>query len=312
MIAEPWDTGPDGYQVGRFPARWLDWNDKFRDTVRRYWLDRGVSRGEFARRFAASNDLFHHGRRTPLSSVNFIAAHDGFTSADFTAFAKKVNQANGENNRDGRDDEIAAVVPEADRARVRRALLATLLLAQGTPMLLAGDEFAHSQGGNNNAYNQDNPTTWLDWSHADAELLAFVQRVLQLRYAEPALRHDRWFAHAPAPKGERSIVWLAPSGHDMQVHDWHDAAQHAFACRIDAAPESPRDASPKTGQAHTGCRHLLIAFNPEPHATPFTRPAGDWQVALDSSGGLCAVQPGKPLGVPAHALIVLRDLTTDP
>jgi glycogen operon protein len=304
MIAEPWDTGPDGYQVGRFPARWLDWNDRFRDTVRRYWLSRGVSRGEFARRFAASNDLFHHGRRSPLSSVNFIAAHDGFTTADFTAFAKKNNHANGENNRDGRDDEIAVVVPQDVRARVRRALLATLLLAQGTPMLLAGDEFANSQGGNNNAYNQDNPTAWLDWAHADRELAAFVQSVLLLRRAEPALRHAHWFAHSPAPAGERSIVWLAPSGHDMQVHDWHDAAQHAFACRIDASPQNGQTAP------GSGCRHLLIAFNPESAATPFTLPAGDWQIALDSSGELTAVRAGKPLAVPAHSLIVLRDLAT--
>jgi glycogen operon protein len=302
MIAEPWDSGPDGYQVGRFPARWLDWNDKFRDTVRRYWLNRGVSRGEFARRFTASSDLFHHGRRTPLASVNFIAVHDGFTLADFTAFDRKQNLANGENNRDGRDDEIAAIVPEAVRARVRRALLATLLLAQGTPMLGAGDEFGNSQGGNNNAYNQDNPTGWLDWTNADQGLIDFVRRVLALRREEPALRHERWFAHAPAPVGERSIAWLAPSGHDMQVHDWHDGAQHAFACRIDA--------SPKNGSSGSGCRHLLIAFNPEPVPTAFTLPAGRWSVALDSSGENPTLALHKPLAVPAHSLVVLR--STDP
>jgi isoamylase len=306
MISEPWDMGPDGYQVGRFPARWLDWNDKFRDTVRRYWLNRGVSRGEFARRFTASNDLFHHGRRGPLASVNFISAHDGFTTADFTAFNKKQNHGNGENNGDGRDDEIAAVIPEADRTRVRRALLATLLLAQGTPMLLAGDEFANSQGGNNNAYNQDNATGWLDWANADRELLAFVQCVLLLRREEPALRHARWFEHAPAKAGERSVVWLAPSGHSMQVHDWHDAALHAFACRIDAAPKSAADVARASG---IGCRHLLIAFNPETTPTLFTLPTGEWQIALDSSGELTAVRPHKPLSVPAHSLIVLRDLS---
>jgi glycogen operon protein len=233
--------------------------------------------------------------------VNYIAVHDGFTLADFTAFAHKHNLANGEGNRDGRDDEVAAVVPEAVRARVRRSLLATLLLAQGTPMLLAGDEFGNSQGGNNNAYNQDNPTSWLDWASADRELMAFVQAVIFLRKSEPALRHGHWFAHAPAPAGERSIVWLAPSGHDMQVHDWHDGAQHAFACRIDA--------SPKNGSTEGGCKHLLIAFNPEDAAIAFTLPPGDWQIALDSSDELPAVRPHKPLGVPAHSLIVLRDLT---
>ena len=298
MIAEPWDSGPEGYQVGRFPGRWLEWNDKFRDTVRRYWLNQGVSRGEFARRFTASSDLFHHGRRTPLASVNFIAVHDGFTTADFTAYAKKCNQANGEDNRDGRDDEIAAALPEAIQPRVRRALLATLLLAQGTPMLLAGDEFGNSQGGNNNAYNQDNPTGWLDWAKADRELQAFVGRVLALRREEPALRHPRWFQPVPAAAGERSVVWLSPSGHDMQVHDWHHGAQHAFACRIDASPMNHGEAS--------GCRHLLIAFNPEPRSLPFTLPAGTWQLALDSTGELPPITPHKPLTVPEHALIVLR------
>jgi isoamylase len=309
LIAEPWDTGPEGYQLGRFPGRWLEWNDKFRDTVRRYWLHKGVSRGEFARRFTASNDLFHHGRRAPLASVNFIAAHDGFTLADFTAHARKHNEANGEDNRDGRHDEPAAnfgvegpstdPIVQATRGRVRRALLATLLLAQGTPMLLAGDEFGNGQQGNNNAYNQDNPTGWLDWAHADAALTDFVARVLALRREEPALHHERWFQHVPAQPGERSVVWLAPSGHDMQVHDWHDGGQHAFACRIDASPR------PLEGNGE-GCRHLLIAFNPEPAPTAFTLPAGDWQVALDTSDALPPVVPHKPLAVPAHALVVLR------
>jgi isoamylase len=311
LIAEPWDTGPEGYQVGRFPGRWLEWNDKFRDTVRRYWLAKGVSRGEFARRFTASSDLFHHGRRSPLASVNFISAHDGFTLADFTSFASKHNQANGEDNRDGRSDEIAAnfgaegpsdaAAIAGVRNRVRRALLATLLLAQGTPMLLAGDEIGNSQQGNNNAYNQDNPIGWLDWAQADRELQAFVQRVLALRRAEPALRHERWFQHVPAAPGERSVAWLAPSGHDMQVHHWHDGSQHAFACRIDASPRNHGEAG--------GCRHLLIAFNPEAAPTPFVLPAGRWELALDSSGelGAAALVPHKPLTVPAHSMVVLRD-----
>ncbi len=174
LIAEPWDAGPEGYQLGRFPGRWLEWNDKFRDATRRYWLTRGVSRGEFARRFAASSDLFHHGQRSPLASVNFVAVHDGFTLADVVSYAHKHNQANGENNRDGRGDEIAANFgvegPTTDtailrtRSRVQRAMLATTLLAQGTPMLNAGDEIGNSQQGNNNAYCQDNATGWLDWA----------------------------------------------------------------------------------------------------------------------------------------------------
>jgi isoamylase len=319
MIAEPWDAGAEGYQVGRFPGRWLEWNDKFRDAARRYWLSRGVSRGEFARRFTASSDLFHHGQRSPLSSVNFVTAHDGFTLADVVSYGRKHNQANGESNRDGRDGEPAAnfgAGPDDDgpsddpaivrtRGRVQRAMLATMLLAQGTPMLAAGDEIGNSQQGNNNAYCHDNATGWLDWQHADHGLLGFVQRVLALRREEPALRHDRWFQHAPSAPGERSLTWLTPSGHVMQVHDWHDGGQHAFACRIDASPK-------KIHAAPSGCSHLLIAFNPEATPLPFTLPPGQWQVALDSAGELAAGhRPAaqQALAVPAHALVVLRDNT---
>ena len=171
LIAEPWDAGWGGYQLGRFPGRFLEWNDKFRDTVRRYWLDRGVRRGELARRFTASSDLFHHGQRRPSASVNFVSVHDGFTLADVVSHARKHNHANGEDNRDGRDGELSCnfgvegptddAAIAATRLRVRRAMLASLLLAQGTPMLCAGDEIGNSQQGNNNAYCQDNATTWL-------------------------------------------------------------------------------------------------------------------------------------------------------
>ena len=316
LIAEAWDAGPDGYQVGRFPGRWLEWNDKFRDTVRRYWLGAaggaGVGRGEFARRFTASSDLFDHGQRTPLASLNFITAHDGFTLADVVSFSRKHNQANGEDNRDGRNGEPASnfgvegLTSDAailrQRERVQRAMLATLLLAQGTPMLLGGDELGNSQQGNNNAYCQDNPTGWLAWADADPPLLAFVQRVLALRREEPALHHERWFQHAPCATGERSLVWLTPAGHEMQVHDWHDASQRAFACRIDASPAALQE-------AREGSRHLLIAFNPEAQTQTFHLPAGRWRVALDSAGELDAgstLPAQQPMAVPAQALVLLR------
>ena len=319
LIAEPWDAGHGGYQVGRFPSRWLEWNDKFRDSVRRYWLfsgkSGGVGRGEFARRFTASSDLFHHGPRGPLASVNFVAAHDGFTLADLVSHRAKHNEANGEANRDGRDGEPAENFgvegPSVDpaivqtRARVQRAMLATLLLAQGTPMLNAGDEIGNSQQGNNNAYNQDNPTGWIDWQQADTALLAFVQRVLALRREEPALRHARWFQHAPAAPGERSLTWLAPAGAEMQVRDWHDAGQHAFACRIDAAPGAGDVAS------EAGGRHLLIGFNPEARAQIFHLPPGPWHVALCSAGELAVgrlIAADAPFAVPAHGLVVLRGI----
>ncbi|MBP6902002.1 MAG: glycogen debranching protein GlgX [Burkholderiaceae bacterium] len=327
LIAEPWDAAADGYQVGRFPGRWLEWNDKFRDTVRRYWLGRangmGVSRGEFARRFTASSDLFHHGQRRPSSSVNFVSVHDGFTLADVTSYSRKHNQANGEDNRDGRNDEPAAHFGiEGDtgdaailalRGRVRRALLATLMLAQGTPMLGAGDEFGNSQGGNNNAYCQDNPTGWLDWARADEAQIGFVAALAALRAAEPGLHHDRWFQSQSRPGSggsalERTLNWFAPSGQDMQVHDWHDGQQQALACRINGQDRGT--------VASPGRHALLLCFNPEAQAQPFTLPAphgtphSGWQLALDSSLDLApglSVPAGGVLRVPAQSLLVFKE-----
>lgn len=304
LIAEPWDAAYDGYQVGRFPGRFLEWNDKFRDSTRRYWLHRGVRRGEFARRFTASSDLFHHGQRRPSASINFIAVHDGFTLADLTSYSTKHNLANGEHNRDGRDGEPCANFgvegPTADpairrrRDRVRRALIATTVFAQGTPMLCAGDEIANSQQGNNNAYNQDNPTGWLDWAHADADLRAFAGRCIALRRAEPALRHDRWFAAGPCGAEDCAIVWLAPGGRPMADGDWHDPAEHAFACQM----------SPGSGA------HVLLLFNPEDRAVAFTLPVYPWALALDSSGELPEgpVPPHVPLAVPPWSVVLLREI----
>lgn len=325
LIAEAWDSGPDGYQVGHFPSRWQEWNDKFRDTVRRYWLHgaSAVSRGEFARRFCASSDLFHHGQRRPTASVNFISAHDGFTLADFTSYHRKHNHANGEHNQDGRDNEWCASLsgplglegPSSDpvlhahRQRIRRALLATLLLAQGTPMLLSGDEIGHSQGGNNNAWNQDNATSWLNWDYADEHLRDFVSEVLALRRQEPALHHDRWFTADPARAVERSLdrslVWTTPLGHPMQAHDWHHGDDGAFACRINGAPSS------HPGQAPAGSPLLWLAFNPEGCEREFTLPElsgdGGWTVALDSAQHWAVGHPVRHrIAVSAHAVLVLR------
>ena len=306
LIAEPWDAAYDGYQVGRFPGRFLEWNDKFRDAMRGYWLKagQGVGRGEFARRFMASSDVFHHGQRLPTASVNFVAVHDGFTLADLTSYSTKHNHANGEDNRDGRDGELCANLGaegptedadvNATRERVRRALLATLLLAQGTPMLCAGDEIANSQGGNNNAYCQDNATTWLNWDQADGRMLELVAELLALRAAEPLLRHPRWFAAAPGCAGDACIAWYAPSGHEMSPHDWHDASQRAFGAQLrEAGANAPR---------------LMIVFNPDPTPSPFLLCNGPWQLVLDSSGESAPslVPAGQPLSVPARSLLVLR------
>ncbi len=302
MIAEPWDAAYDGYQLGHFPGAFLEWNDKFRDAVRSYWLNTGVSRGEFARRFTASSDVFQHGQREPLASVNFIACHDGFTLADFTSYSKKHNHANGEDNRDGRDNELCnAFGPEGPsndaavqekRKRVRRALMATLIFAQGTPMLNAGDEIANSQQGNNNAYCQDNPIGWVNWAQADTELQRFVARCLQLRAQEHLLRHPRWLVgEAQAPR-DAQVSWLTPSGHAMQGHDWHSGSQRAFVAEF---------------QCGANRRRLAILFNPEAEGLPFTLVNGPWTLLLDSSGVLAegALTPGQPLQIAAHSLLLL-------
>ncbi len=311
LIAEPWDAGANGYQVGHFPGRFLDWNDRFRDSVRGYWLQRGVDRGEFARRLTASSDLFHHSERQPTASVNFLAVHDGYTLADVVSYHQKHNHANGENNRDGRDGEMCTNFGvegptddagiNAQRRKVRRAMLATLLLAQGTPMLCAGDEIGNSQQGNNNAYCQDNATAWLDWSNADHDFKKFVAEVIALRRAEPSLRSNDWFSSESLGEDGPRRVWLAPAGHELQTHDWHEAAGHAFACQLLCVSRDPIG-SP-------GVYHLMIAFNPEAAPVHFTLNGASWQIALDSSTELDpSTAVHASVLVPAHAVVVLRDI----
>jgi isoamylase len=315
LIAEPWDAGFDGYQVGRFPGRFLEWNDKFRDAVRGYWLQKGVGRGELARRFTASSDLFHHGHRSPSASVNFVSVHDGFTLADTTSYRHKHNEANGEGNRDGRDNELCESFghegPTEDpanqlvRDRVRRAMLATLLLAQGTPMIAAGDEIGNSQRGNNNAYCQDNATSWLNWpdvTDSDRALRRFVVELLQLRRSTPALHMDRWFVAQPNTPEQRHVAWYNVGGDEMGVHDWHDGGQTAFACLIRTSQEA-----------------VLLLFNPEHHATSICLPSVparqsvpqtlSWEVAIDSSGEFAAgarFASRAVVIVPWRSVMVLR------
>ncbi len=304
LIAEPWDAGYDGYQVGRFPGRFLEWNDKFRDAVRGYWLNTGVSRGELARRFTGSSDVFHHGQRRPTASVNFITAHDGFTLHDLVRYKHKHNIANGEDNRDGRDNELSAnfgvegestdATINSTRLRVQRAMLATLLLAQGTPMLCGGDEISNSQQGNNNAYCQDNQTGWLDWANADEPLRLFVAEVLALRRTEPLLRCEDWFVAEQSSASDAEVAWITPHGGEMQMHDWHDNGNRAFACRLSA----------------NNAKGLLICFNPEVQDVVFTLPQGAWWLRMDSSGVMKNIEArdatmlSQSVEIPARAVVV--------
>jgi glycogen operon protein len=296
-IAEPWDAGHGGYQLGRFPGRFIEWNDRYRDAVRGYWLGLGTGRGEFARRITGSSDLFHHGLRRPTASVNYVAAHDGRTLADVVSYTQRRNEANGEGNRDGHPHEVCAnfgiegpsddPAVADDRRRARRAMLATLLLSQGTPMLCAGDEAGNSQGGNNNAYCQDNPTGWVDWQglDADPDTVALVARLVALRRAEPLLRHDGWFAPGDAPTAGPRLRWHAPEGQVMQVADWHARDSGALACTLQDDGASPP--------------RIALLFNPDPRPVRFLLPAGPWTGLLDSSAPI----DRRPIAGPDHSIV---------
>jgi glycogen operon protein len=239
LIAEPWDVGPDGYRLGGFPPGWAEWNDRYRDTVRRFWRGDTGMVGELASRITGSGDLFHHRGRRPWASVNFIAAHDGFTLRDLVSYDGKHNEANGEGNRDGTDDNrswnCGAEGPSDDpavralRLRQSKNLLATLLLSQGVPMLVAGDEFGRTQGGNNNAYCHDDVISWVDWKGIDAEgeeLLRFTQRVIQVRRRHAAFHRNRFFVGNPAHK---DICWLRADGQEMTDADWDNGFERTLA-----------------------------------------------------------------------------------
>jgi isoamylase len=232
LIAEPWDLGAGGYQVGNFPVLWTEWNGRFRDTVRSFWTGDKTKLADMGYRLTGSSDLFQEDGRHPGASVNFVTAHDGFTLRDLVSYDKKHNEANGENNRDGADENLSyncgveGETTEKDvrdlRARQQRNLLATLLLSQGVPMLLGGDEMGRTQRGNNNAYCQDNVLSWTDWDLDDERrvLLGYTQAMVRLRQAHPVFRRIQFFRGVHTARGEKDITWLRPDGHEMTEADW--------------------------------------------------------------------------------------------
>jgi glycogen operon protein len=286
LIAEPWDIGPGGYQVGRFPPGWSEWNDTFRDTVRAFWLG-DASAGDMARRIQGSGDVFDHQGRRPRASVNFVAAHDGFTLNDLVTYDGKHNEANQEDNHDGSDNnhswncgvEGPTDDPEINALRMKqiRNLLASVILSQGLPMLLAGDEFGRSQGGNNNTYCQDNELNWLDWDRDERSdaILAFTRRLTRLRADHPALRYGRFLGRRDFPDNPRDLVWLTSEAGEMDAEDWSEDGPRTFGMLIDVPPSDD------------GARDVVfIAFNGshEPVATtlPGSPLEGGWRRLLDT------------------------------
>jgi glycogen operon protein len=296
LIAEPWDLGAGGYQVGNFPIGWSEWNGKYRDCVRRFWKGDGGLAGEFATRMCGSSDLYEWNGRRPHASVNFITCHDGFTLQDLVSYDHKHNDANGEGNRDGANDNdswnCGAEGPTDDpkitalREKKKRSFLATLILSQGIPMLLAGDEICHSQGGNNNAYCQDNEITWLNWKldEKQKKQLEFVRRVIKLYHEEPTL-HRRRFFHGKSLHGVQSpeIAWVDPTGKEMSSEAWQQGhvrclGVHLMGGRIDVD---------EYGEPIIG-GHLLILFNADheqeiPFALPSLVHNAPWERLFDTA-----------------------------
>jgi isoamylase len=316
MIAEPWDLGDGGYRVGGFPLGWSEWNDQFRDTIRGFWRGDAGQLPKLTRAMTGSREIFEWTGRSPWASVNYVCSHDGFTLDDLVSYNERHNEANGEENRDGHghnlssnwgvegptnDPEILAI-----RARMKRNLLATVFFSQGVPMLLMGDELSRSQGGNNNAYAQDNETSWLDWEAgfgADPALLAFVTALIRLRRDFDAFRRRTFLMGAPvSPDGLKDVLWLAPEGREMSSDDWNDAERRSFGMQLgNDAPDRQR---------------LLLLLNASEKPVDFTLsrdlPGGRWVEMFDTGrakglvfGGR-TIQSGEIFPIEARSLVLLR------
>jgi isoamylase len=318
LIAEPWDIGQGGYQVGNFPVRWCEWNGKFRDTVRDYWRGEWDSMGEFASRFTGSSDLYQDDGRKPYASINFVTAHDGFTLRDLVSYNEKHNEGNGEGNRDGESHNrswncgVEGPTDDPDinalRSRQQRNFLTTLLLSQGISMLLGGDEIGRTQRGNNNAYCQDNEISWFDWEHVDEELLEFTRRLIRLQAEHPVFRRRGWFKGRPLRgKGVSDIAWFRPDGDEMSEDDWQQPHAKAFAVFLngDALREVDDDGTPIRDDS------FLLLFNAHHEPLPFTMPpykfGSRWKVRIDTamSHESAGVASGAALEVAGRSVVVL-------
>jgi isoamylase len=338
LIAEPWDVGEGGYQVGKFPPLWTEWNGKYRDTVRDYWRGEHRQLPELASRLTGSADLYETSARRPVASVNFVTCHDGFTLADLVSYDRKHNEGNGEGNRDGSDDnrswncgtEGPTDDPEINELRERqvRNFLVTLFLSQGIPMLLAGDELGRTQRGNNNSYCQDNEISWVDWETAakHADLMEFVRSLSELRRAHPLLRRRRFFSGLAggSTDGQRDIIWLTPSGAEMTGDDWDAGYSRSLAVGLNG--DAITEPGPR-GERITDADFLLLInahSDPVTFAIPADLGSAPWRVVVDTAtplvdaaaigpavageetGGPAAIGPG--VHVAPRSIVVLRGI----
>src|SRR5215208_8365389 len=309
LIAEPWDVGEGGYQVGNFPPLWSEWNGKYRDTVRDYWRGEPRVLDELGYRLTGSSDLYQSNGRRPYASINFVTAHDGFTLTDLVSYDEKHNEANGEGNNDGESHNLIrnyGVEGSTDdleirrsRARQRRNIMATLLLSQGVPMILSGDEMRRTQGGNNNAYCQDNETSWLDWdlSAPDRNFLAFVRRMIRLRKEHPAFRRKNFFQGRELRGADsKDITWLTPEGREMTDEEWNNSFARSLGLQMSGLLEGEHDAQ---GRPQVDDDFLLL-FNAGEYGVDFRLPSSPeeirWEAFMDTSysAGLKAGRFLKP------------------
>jgi len=316
LIAEPWDLGPGGYQVGNFPIGWTEWNGKYRDTARRFWRGDPDQLGDLGYRLTGSSDLYGATARSPYASINFVACHDGFTLRDLTTYDRKHNEANGEDNRDGTDANWSrnwGVEGDTDRAdvlrlreRTARNLLAMLACSQGVPMLTAGDEFGRTQRGNNNAYCQDNEISWVNWDLGPhgRELLAFTREVFALRRRHPVLRRRSFFRGAPVSgDGTKDVTWLHPGGRELTAEDWRDSAAHALGMLLHGEAS---DAIDDQGRPIAGDT-LLLLLNGGAEPCRFTLPAlGTWRELVNTAYPGKRGRPAGTCELRRYSLVLLR------
>jgi glycogen operon protein len=321
LIAEPWDVGPGGYQVGNFPPLWTEWNGKFRDTVRDFWRTQPETLGEFASRISGSADLYQDDGRRPFASINFVTAHDGFTLTDLVSYNDKHNEANGEDNRDGdnhnRSWNCGAEGPTDDvgikalRAQMRRNYLATLMLSQGVPMILSGDELGRTQHGNNNAYCQDNELSWVDWETVDEQLLEFTRRLAELRGRHRVFRRRKFFTGRPVRRVAGTPIpdlgWFAPDGREMDHEDWWKNFGHSITLFVNG--EGIRELGPH-GERRTDSSFLLLwnaYWEPIDFVLPGTEFGKKWSAVLDTADPRdgTVVEAGNKLLVRERSLVVL-------